>query len=187
MASAAAKDPRSRATSPTSPTHYSQTSHIYSPVAARAGALASAHARSASTQLPTAGHRSTTPAVRTASVAPVSPVRPELKTRRQSVSTPSPLKMARSTSSGSTSDEVLIPRLPTSPPREHERERQKNAERERLIQRWLPNMETASPPSGGRLNSIFSSANAPRSRAISAASAAFAQPQRYKTPQPVHS
>lgn len=191
MASVAASDPRSRATSPTSPPRYSsQTSNIYSPVAARAGTMASVHAhtRSASTQLPMTGHRSTTPAVRTASVAPASPVRPELKTRRQSVSTPSPLKMVRSTSSGSTSDEILVPRVSLSQ-RDHEREKQKNVERERLIQRWLPNLETSSPPSGGRLASYFSSSTttAPRPRTTSAASAAFTQPSRYKTPVPTHS
>lgn len=55
----------------------------------------------------------------------------------------------------------------------------------RLVQRWLPNMETSSSPSEG-LTSYFpsSTATAPLSRTITAASAPFVQPLRHKTPMP---
>ncbi len=180
-------DPRSRATSPTSPTPYSH-ANVHSPLASRVGMLSNtSHARSASAQLPATALRSHTPATAPRSHTPAartgtpaSPGRPELKTRRMSVSTPSPLKMARSTSSGSTSDVILIQKE-----RDSEREKDRDVKRVQLIQRWMPNLESASPPTG-RFNSYFHNPSPPttipRSRTISAASAALHPPLRHKTP-----
>lgn len=182
-------DPRSRATSPTSPTLSSIAPSIHSPLAARVAAANPVHSRSASAQLPTSMLRSMTPSIR--SGTPASPIR-DLHHRRTSVSTPSPLKMARSSSSGSSADEIQIQkeRAQESDRRRHEQD----AKRVQLIQRWIP-PESTSPPTtrSGYLHGPPHVARAPsvpppsRSRTISAASAAFAPPPRYKTPLPANS
>lgn len=183
-------DPRSRATSPTSPTPYSHAPSVHSPLASRVAAAHLLHTRSASVQPTSISHRSITPAIR--SGTPASPVRPELRSRRMSVSTPSPLKMVRSTSSGSSADEIQIQK-DSHRERERESERQraeKDAKRVQLIQRWIPNFEASSPPTG-MLGTHFIPPSAPRSppplvrsRTTSAAQAAsrLATPLRYKTP-----
>ena len=188
--SPSSSDPRSRATSPTSPTPYSRAPAVHSPLTARMAASTPLHTRSASVQ-PSAISRSITPAVR--SSTPASPVRPELRSRRMSVSTPSPLKMVRSTSSGSSSDEIQIQK---DSHKESERQKaEKDIKRVQLIQRWIPNFEASSPPTG-MLGTHFIPPSAPRSpppvpvtrsRTISAAQAAQAIPRmytplRYKTP-----
>lgn len=175
-------DPRSRATSPTSPTLSSIAPSIHSPLAARVAAANPVHSRSASAQLPTSMLRSMTPSIR--SGTPASPIR-DLHHRRTSVSTPSPLKMARSSSSGSSADEIQI---------QKERAQESDRRRHELIQRWIP-PESTSPPTtrSGYLHGPPHVARAPsvpppsRSRTISAASAAFAPPLRYKTPLPANS
>lgn len=177
--SSTASDPRSRATSPTSPTPYSHAPQIHSPLAARVAAANPVHARSASAQLPSMGLRSTTPAIR--SGTPASPIR-DLRNRRTSVSTPSPLKMVRSTSSGSSADEIQIQKASA-----HESERQmqqeKDARRVQLIQRWIPNLESTSPPTNRAAFLNHPPSSLPRSRTLSSASNAFhAPPLRHKTP-----
>ena len=173
LSSPTGSDPRSRATSPISPTPFAYPSQIHAPLASRAGAtVSSSHTRSASALPPTSGHRPITPAVRTGAATPASPVKSGLKSRRMSVSTPSPLKMERSTSGGSSSDEKIL--------------MQKDGAH--TIQRWIPSMESTSPPSslfGSYFNS--SSAASTRSRTASAASTAFRSPTRYKTPVSAHS
>ena len=160
-----ASDPRSRATSPTSPTPYSHAPPLHSPLAARVAAANPVHSRSASAQLPSMGFRSTTPAVR--SGTPASPLR-DLRSRRTSVSTPSPLKMVRSTSSGSSADEIQIQKES-----ERQRQQEKDAKRVQLIQRWIPNLESTSPPTNrtGFLHH-HSPSPLPRSRTMSSASSA---------------
>lgn len=168
-------DPRSRATSPTSPTPYSHAPAVHSPLSSRIVSTP-LHTRSASVQPTNLPHRSFTPAVRTGT--PASPARPEPRspTRRPSVTTPSPMKMVRSTSSGSSADEIQI--------QKDMLQKERDVKRVQLIQRWLPNFESASPPSGGfampRPQSPPSSQA--RSRTISQASAALRAPLRYKTP-----
>lgn len=179
-----ASDPRSRVTSPTSPTPYSHAPSIHSPLAARVPGVNTMHSRSASAQIPTLGARSMTPAVRTGT--PASPVR-DLRNRRTSVSTPSPLKMARSTSSGSSADEIQIQK-DRAQESERQKQQEKDAKRVQLIQRWIPNLESTSPPThrSGFLQhpSLVPRAPSvpPRSRTISAASAALHAPLRHKTP-----
>jgi hypothetical protein len=183
-------DPRSRATSPTSPTLYSHAPPLHSPLAARVAAANPVHSRSASAQLPSAGLRSTTPAIR--SGTPASPVR-DLRSRRTSVSTPSPLKMARSSSSGSSADEIQIHKDRVQ---EYERQKQqeKDAKRVQLIQRWIPNALSTSPPEtrSGFPQNPSNIARAPsvppssRSRSISTAASAAMPTLRHKTPLPAN-
>ncbi|KAI0691420.1 hypothetical protein BC835DRAFT_1509303 [Cytidiella melzeri] len=190
MPTSPSSDPRSRATSPTSPTPYSRAPPLHSPLAARVAAANPVHSRSASAQLPTTGLRSTTPSIR--SGTPASPMR-DLRSRRTSVSTPSPLKMARSTSSGSSADEILIQK-DRAQESDRQRQQEKDAKRVQLIQRWIPNLESTSPPTtrSGYLHNPPHVARAPsvpptsRSRTISAASAALAMPLRHKTPLPAN-
>ncbi|GJE98225.1 hypothetical protein PsYK624_144490 [Phanerochaete sordida] len=172
-------DPRSRATSPTSPTPYSHAPAVHSPLTSRI-APSPLHTRSASVQPSSIPHRSFTPAIR--SGTPASPARPELRSpsRKLSVSTPSPMKMVRSTSSGSSADEIQI--------QKDMLQKDRDAKRVQLIQRWLPNFESASPPSGGFYMPSPQSPppppSQPRSRTISQAHAAASlrAPLRYKTP-----
>ncbi|KAI0336999.1 hypothetical protein BDW22DRAFT_1041165 [Trametopsis cervina] len=157
-------DPRSRATSPTSPTPYSHAPSIHSPLAARVTAANPVHSRSASAQIPSSGLRSTTPAIR--STTPASPLR-------------------------DLTDEIQIQK---DRAQESDRRRQeKDAQRVQLIQRWIPNTESTSPPTtrGGFLHNAApppprAPSVPPRSRTISAASAAFHAPLRYKTPLPAN-
>ena len=143
------------------------------------------HARSASAQLPSLVGRSMTPAMR--SGTPASPIR-DLRNRRTSVSTPSPLKMVRSTSSGSSTDEIQIQK-DRAQESERQKQQEKDVKRVQLIQRWIPNLESTSPPThrAGFLQHPPPVPRAPsvvpRSRTISAATAALHPPPlRHKTP-----
>lgn len=185
--------PRSRATSPTSPTPYSPA--VHSPLASRT-ITSSLHTRSASVA-PSSGllHRSTTPAVRShtstaASIMRSESARPSTphKPRRLSMSSNlTPPKVIRSTSNESSSDEIQ-----TQKEREREKQKEKDAKRVQLIQRWIPSLESTSPPTGrygyypGVAPPSPLSASASRSRTVSSAAAAaaapLAPPFRYKTP-----
>ncbi len=185
--------PRSRATSPTSPTPSSPA--VHSPLASRILA-ASLHSRSASVA-PTSGfsYRSATPSVRShtpaaASLKRAESVRPSTphKPRRLSISSSlTPPKVIRSMSNESSSDEIL-----SQKEREQEKQKEKDAKRVQLIQRWIPSLESTSPPTGrsgipyyhGSALSTHSTTATGRSRVVSASTAAIpvAPPFRYKTP-----
>ncbi|KAJ3487948.1 hypothetical protein NLI96_g3178 [Meripilus lineatus] len=182
--------PRSRATSPTSPTPYSPSVHspLASPFATRT-ITASQHARSASVA-PSSGllHRSATPSVRSQASTAASILRSESarpstphKPRRLSISSSlTPPKVIRSTSNESSSDEIL-----SQKERDQEKQKEKDAKRVQLIQRWIPSLESTSPPNTRYLGSaIPTPIPTGRSRIVSASSAAtpIAPPFRYKTP-----
>ncbi|KAH8103303.1 hypothetical protein BXZ70DRAFT_998957 [Cristinia sonorae] len=196
--------PRSRATSPTSPTPYQQPVHSSVPPSRMSSTTTptrpSSVAPMRSNSVAPPSLRSMTPSVRSGAYTP-SPhiVRSEsarpstpAKTRSMSISghIVTPTKMMRSMSSESSSDEIQ-----TQKDEAKERQREKDSKRVQLIQRWMPSLETASPPTGrsgflpsmGRSSMPTSQPSTPgRSRTISNASAAFAPPHRYKTPIPVN-
>lgn len=187
---------RSRATSPTSPTSYGPS--VHSPLGNRSGGP-TLHARSMSVA-PALGasHRSATPAAPTQrSHTPgagllrsesARPSTPSSRTRRTSASTggvTSPQKSHRSMSNESSSDEIQNQK-------DKERERQeKDAKRVQLIQRWIPNLESTSPPTGrfGFLHhpSPSTTTGSSRSRTPSGNSAIPPPMQRYRTPLSVNS
>ncbi|KAL4247460.1 hypothetical protein ABKN59_008609 [Abortiporus biennis] len=194
---------RSRATSPTSPTPYSQPA-LHSPLATRSPTTM--HSRSQSTA-PTSlsSHRSATPSIRTVAHNPAlgllrsesaRPATPGKPPRRLSVSaTVTPPKIIRSSSNESSSDEIQSQKDKEKEKEKERQQKEKDAKRVQLIQRWIPSLESTSPPTGryaffhSATSPTASGGNIPRSRTVSQASAALhaphtpiAPPLRYKTP-----
>ncbi|KZT70631.1 hypothetical protein DAEQUDRAFT_725170 [Daedalea quercina L-15889] len=185
QSSAAFTSPRSRATSPTSPTP-SPARAAYAPAiaspltrissaSAATHAHAHAHTRSAST-IPM--HRAMTPAARPASAIPAPapasahpiPHAPA-KARRASPPPPAatPQKMSRSASASSD---------------EKEKEKQRHAQRVQLMERWIPSVDAAStsPPTGPPTKWPAHLGHAPPH-----GHASLVPPPRYKTPFSAHS
>lgn len=160
--STASAGSRSGATSPTSPTRTSYTPSFPSPLVRPPTSL---HSRTISMH---AGQRSMTPSVRSgtpivsgADIARPATIPP--KPRRMSISsTPTPTKMSRSSSSSDEKEKLRV----------DDRQREKDARRIQLIQRWIPSADalSRSPPTGRPETFIPVSSGAPR------------PPMRYKTP-----
>ncbi|RDX54465.1 hypothetical protein OH76DRAFT_1341074 [Lentinus brumalis] len=166
--STASAGSRSGATSPTSPTRTSYTPSFPSPLARPPTSI---HARTTSLHV---GQRSMTPSVRsgTPAVSGADIARPSTippKPRRMSISTtPTPTKMSRSSSSSDEKEKLRV----------DDKQREKDARRVQLIQRWMPSMDAmARSPPTGRPERFEPS------RPTSAASRPHAMPPpRYKTP-----
>ncbi|TCD68123.1 hypothetical protein EIP91_011488 [Steccherinum ochraceum] len=201
--------PRSRATSPTSPTSptpYQQSVHspppslrmsststpTRSPSVAPPTRSTSVAPPSRSTSVAPPSLRSMTPSIRAGaythghSIARAESARPSTpaKTRSTSISGyhSTPTKMMRSMSGESSSDEIQ-----TQKDQAKERQRDKDSRHIQLIQRWMPSLDNASPPTGrtGILSTLARSniPAPPTSRPRTASNAgAFAPPPRYKTP-----
>ncbi|KAH9920028.1 uncharacterized protein BXZ73DRAFT_104843 [Epithele typhae] len=165
--STASAGSRSGATSPTSPTRTTYTPTFPSPLARPSPSL---HSRTTSLQRSmTPQVRSGTPVVSGADIARPATIPPKIR-RMSMSSTPTPTKMSRSSSS---SDEKEKEKL-----RADAKQREKDARRVQLIQRWIPPADalSRSPPTGRPEK--FESSHSHASRLHHS----MMPPLRYKTP-----
>ncbi|KAI0795056.1 hypothetical protein C8Q75DRAFT_730873 [Abortiporus biennis] len=151
------------------------------------------HAQSATPSIRTVAHNPALGLLRSESARPATPGKPP---RRLSVSaTVTPPKIIRSSSNESSSDEIQSQKDKEKEKEKERQQKEKDAKRVQLIQRWIPSLESTSPPTGryaffhSATSPTASGGNIPRSRTVSQASAALhaphtpiAPPLRYKTP-----